>query len=257
MVLPAPLRIVEREASIFRKLWHGSVFSYFASPVLFLVAMGVGLGGMIDDRPGDVGGLDYLDFVTPGLMMAGAMQIAAGDSLWPVMGGTKWLRTFHGMVATPLASKDVFAGVVGWTTVRSAMSATAFLVVAALLGGVSSPLGVLTVPTAMLCSGAFAAPLAAFSATQDADYAFAPIMQLGVLPLFLFSGTFFPVETLPDWLEPARFVSPLWHAVELARQWTTGDTDWVMAPVHVAVLVGCILLGARWGQRSFERKLTP
>src|SRR5207253_2351628 len=123
--------VVEGEPRIFRRLWRGSVYSSFITPVLFLAAMGVGLGGLIDERNGAVGGLDYLTFVAPGLLAASAMQTAAGESLWPVMAGTKWVRTFHAMVATPVGASDVYGGFIVWTAVRVAMSASAFVLVAA------------------------------------------------------------------------------------------------------------------------------
>ena len=217
--------------------------------------MGLGLGGLIDERHGAVAGLDYLTFVAPGLLAASAMQTAAGESLWPVMAGTKWVRTFHAMVTTPLGARDVYGGLIVWTAVRVALSATAFLAVAALLGGVPSLWGVLAVPAAVLCAAAFAAPLAAFAATQDTDVAFPLILRLAIVPLFLFSGTFFPVSELPAGLRAASAVSPLWHGVELCRAATTGSVDWGAAIVHVAVLIGCVAAGWSWGTRTFTRKL--
>ena len=252
---PALLRVVEREARIFRRLWRGSVYSSFITPVLFLAAMGVGLGGLIDERNAAVGGLDYLTFVAPGLLAASAMQTAAAESLWPVMAGTKWVRTFHAMVATPVGASDVYGGFIVWTSVRVAMSASAFLVVAALLGGVPSLWGVLAVPAAVLCAAAFAAPLAAFAATQDTDVTFPLILRLAIVPLFLFSGTFFPVSELPAGLRAASAVSPLWHGVELCRAATTGSVQWDAAIAHVAVLTGCVAAGWWWGTRTFTRKL--
>ena len=103
MATAAALRIVEREAHVFRRLWRGTAFSAFLTPVLFLAAIGLGLGGLVDENRGAVAGLSYLVFVTPGLLVASAMQSAAQDSLWPVMSGTKWQRTYHAMVATPSA----------------------------------------------------------------------------------------------------------------------------------------------------------
>ena len=252
---PALLRVVEREARVFRKLWRGSVFSSFLSPVLFLAAIGLGLGGLIDERNDAVAGLDYLTFVAPGLLAASAMQTAAVESLWPVMAGTKWVRTFHAMVATPVGASDVYGGFLVWTAARVAMSSSAFLVVAALLGGVPSFWGVLAVPAAVLCAAAFAAPLAAFAATQDTEMTFPLILRLGIVPLFLFSGTFFPVSDLPAGLRAASAVSPLWHGVELCRGATTGSIEWPAAVVHVAVLIGCIAAGSWWGTRAFTRKL--
>jgi lipooligosaccharide transport system permease protein len=252
---PALLRVVEREARIFRRLWRGSVYSSFLTPVLFLTAIGLGLGGLIDERNDAVAGVDYLTFVAPGLLAASAMQTAASESLWPVMAGTKWVRTFHAMVTTPMGASDVYSGLLVWNSLRVAMSASAFLVVAALLGGVPSLWGVLAVPAAVLCAAAFAAPLAAFAATQDTEMIFPIILRLGIVPLFLFSGTFFPVSELPSGLRVASAASPLWHGVELCRAATTGSVEWGAAVGHVAVLVGCIAAGSWWGTRTFTRKL--
>lgn len=257
MALPPLLRVVEREARVYRRLWIGSAFSSFLIPVLFLAAIGLGLGGLIDQRNREVGGVSYLHFVTPGLLAGMAMQQATGGSLWPVMAGTKWVRFFHGIVATPLRAADVYGGHVVWSALRAAASAAVFLVVAALLGGVPSPWGVLALPAATLTAMAFIAPLAAFAATQDTDLSFAIILRLVVMPLFLFSGTFYPVDQLPGWLRPLSAVSPLWHGAELCRAATLGRVDWAAAVVHVAVLIAVITAGWWWGRRTFTRKLTP
>lgn len=257
MATPTVVRVVEREARVFRRLWRGSVFSSVVAPVMFLAAIGLGLGGLIDESTGDVAGMRYLVFVTPGLLTATAMQTAAGQSLWPVMAGTKWLRSFHGVVATPVRAADLHTGLVVWTALRTAGAAALFLVVATPAGGVASPWAVLAVPAAVLTAAAFAAPLSAFAATQDSDLTFSLIMRLGIVPLFLFSGTFFPISRLPDWLEPVAVLSPLWHGVELARGATTGDLDPGWVAVHLAVLAACVGGGLAWGAWSFARRLTP
>jgi lipooligosaccharide transport system permease protein len=248
-------RIVEREAQVYRRLWYGSVFSSFLVPVLFLAAMGVGLGGLVDEQQRSVGGVDYLAFVTPGLLAAMAMQLAAGNSLWPVMAGTKWIRFYHAVVATPVSAADVYGGYVIWRALREAAAAGAFLIVAALLGGVPSWWGLLALPFATLTATAFTAPLVAFAATQDTDVSFPMIIRLVVMPLFLFSGTFFPVSQLPGWLQPAAVFSPLWHGVELCRDATTGDFAIGPDVVHVVVLAAIIAVGWRWGERTFTKKL--
>lgn len=255
MATPALLRVVERQAHVWRRLWRGSVFSSFVSPLLFLAAIGLGLGGLVDERTGEVGGVPYLVFVAPGLLAAGAMQAAAGEALWPVMAGIKWLRSFQAMVATPVSAGDVYGGVVVWTVLRTAMSASAFLLVASLLGAVPSPWGVAAVPAAVLCAAAFVAPLAAFAATQETDDAFPVVLRVGIVPLFLFSGTFFPVDELPGWLQPLAAASPLWHGVELCRAATTGVLDAGAAAGHVAVLAVVVAAGWRWGTRAFARRL--
>jgi lipooligosaccharide transport system permease protein len=254
-VTPPILRVVEREARVFRKLWRGSVFTSLLAPLLFLGAMGVGLGGLVDERNADVAGVTYLEFVAPGLLVASAMQATAGGSLWPVLGGFKWLRTYHGVVATPVPPQALYGGLIVWLSIRTAISATAFLVVATLLGAIPSWWGVLALPVAMLCAAAFAAPLAAFTATQDTDVAFPLVIRMVVMPLFLFSGTFFPTEQLPDGLRPLIALSPLYHAAELSRAATTGHLGWASLG-HAVVLGGCIAAGAWWGRRTFQRRLS-
>lgn len=251
-----PFRVIEREARVFSRLWRGSVFTTIVTPVLFLGAMGLGLGGLVDD-PDRLGGLDYLGFVAPGLLVASAVQSAAGESLWPVMAGHKWIGTFHAMATTPLRPADVFVGFVGWNAIRAGGGAAVFLAVAALLGGVGSWWAPLAVPAAVLCVGAFSSLLAAFAVRQDTDLPFTLIMRLGILPLFLFSGTFFPVEQLPDAVEPLAWLSPLWHGVELARSATTGTADPVLLAIHVAVLAGITVLAGWWGVRGFVARLAP
>jgi lipooligosaccharide transport system permease protein len=255
-VAPPVARITERDLRVFARLWHAFAFSTFVMPVLFLVAMGVGLGGMVDDQ-GTVNGLSYLHFVTPGLLVAAVMQQAAGESLWAVLGGVKWDGRYIAMVATPLSARDVYLGAIGWPVLRTIATASAFLLVASVLGGVGSPWGVLAVPAAVLCAAAFAAPMAAWAITRDSDAPFAMVMRIGVMPLFLFSGTFFPVANLPAGVRPLAWLSPLWHGVELARAATTADVSWPAAAGHVAFLVACVVAGAAWGMRTFARRLTP
>lgn len=248
-------RVVEREARVYSRLWRGSVFSSFVGPVLFLTAIGVGLGNLVDDGSGDLGGFSYLVFVTPGLLAASVMQSAAGESLWPVLAGTKWLRYFHGMVATPVRPSDVFVGYVAWIGVRAAVSAVVFLVVATALGGVVSLWGVLAVPAAALTALAFGAPLSAYSATRENDVTFSLIIRVGVVPLFLFSGTFFPVDQLPPVLRSLVVLSPLWHGVELCRTATTGQGDLIEVVTHTVVLIGVVVVGGWFGVRAFTGKL--
>jgi lipooligosaccharide transport system permease protein len=250
------LRVVEREWRVYRRLWRGNAASMFLNPLLFLAAMGLGLGGLVDENSGRVAGVTYLEFVAPGLMAASAVQLAAGESLWPVMAGVKWIRFFHGIVATPIKATEVFGGFVVWTAIRTMLGATVFLGVAALMGAVPSWWGVLAVPATALTAAAMCAPLSAFSVTQETDFAFPVIMRLGILPLFLFSGTFFPISELPDWLEPLAVLSPLWHGVELARDATTGTFEpWAMLG-HISALLAFVAVGSYFGARTYTRRLT-
>src|SRR5690606_29079779 len=234
------LRVAEREARVWARFWHTAALTGLLMPLLFLGAMGVGLGGLIDERQSDVEGVSYLVFVAPGILAASALQAAAGHSLWPVMAGIKWVRNFHAAAATPLSPGQVYGGYLAWLAVRSTFNAALFVAVAAALGAVPSWWGVLAAPAAALGGLAFAAPLTAYSAGRDSDLSFSVIMRIAVVPMFLFSGTFFPVARLPDWLEPVARATPLWHAVELCRGATTGSLPLAAAAGHTAFLVGVV-----------------
>lgn len=251
------LRHTERELRLARRLWRTSVLSGVLTPLLFLGAMGLGLGDLVDEGSGDVAGVPYLFFVMPGILAATAMQTAAGNSLWMVMAGIKWVKTFHAAAATPLSPGDVYGGYVTWVGLRVTGNAAAFVAIAALLGAVPSPWGVLAVPAAVMTGLGFAAPLCAYSATQDNDLSFPIIMRVVVVPMFLLSGTFFPLDQLPAVLRPLAWVTPLWHGVELCRGATTGSLELAPTVLHVAVLVACIAAGWWWGVRTFTRRLAP
>ncbi|MGI9602820.1 MAG: ABC transporter permease [Acidimicrobiales bacterium] len=254
MALPTLLRATEREARVWSKLWVSSLFSTVVAPVLLLVAMGLGLGSLVDTDPGELGGLDYIEFIAPGLLVATAVQTASGTSLWPVMAGQKWLGFYHAMVSSPMSPTDVFGGQVIWNSIRSMMGAVVFVLAAAALGAVSSPAGVLAVAVAGLTAMAFAAPLAAFAATQDSDAKFDVIIRMGIVPLYLFSGTLFPIDQLPLGLRAVASVFPMWHGVELARSATTGTFTLADAG-HLLVLAVFIVAGWWWGARTFTRRL--
>jgi lipooligosaccharide transport system permease protein len=255
MATPAVIRVVEREMRVFARLWRGVVFSLFLNPVLYLVALGLGLGGLVKEHTGDVGGVTYLQYVTPGVLMAVAMQTAAGESMWPVLGAVKWVKNFHAAVATSITADQVLYGYVLWLGLRAMLGAVAFVIVAMLLGAIPSAWGILAIPIAGLCAAAFCAPLCAFSVAQDTDVAFPLIMRVGVLPLFLFSGAFFPISQLPEWLQKVAMISPLWNAIELGRAATTGSFDGAIV-WHLLVLGVCIVAGLWWGTGRFERRLT-
>jgi lipooligosaccharide transport system permease protein len=250
-------RAVERDVIVQRRLWRGAAFSSIVQPLLYLGAMGLGLGSLVDDGGGPaLQGGAYLAFVAPGLLAAAAMQSAAADSLWPVMGGKKWFGHYHGMVASPLRASEVFGGHVAFVSLKVGVGAIAFLAVATALGAVSSPWAPLAVPVAMLCGLAFSAPLAAFAVTQETDVGFGVLMRLGIMPLFVFSGTLFPVDQLPGALAVVARLTPLWHAVELCRDLMTGTPTALGALGHVAVLLGYAAVGAALGARAFTRRLS-
>lgn len=260
MTHPA-VRQLEHELAIYRRIWRGSLVTMFLSPLLFLAAMGLGLAESIDGNRGagaaSLGGVPYLSFLAPGLLAATAMQVGAGGSLWPVQDGFAWRRTFHASAATPLRPSDILLGWLLSLLARALAGAVAFVAVAAALGVVESPLVVLAVPVAGLTCLAFAAPLTAFTATRETDASFPMIMRFGVMPLFLFSGAFFPLSQLPAGLRPVAWATPLWHGVELCRSLALGTVEAGPALLHLGVLVACSAAGIVWGTRTFSRRLRP
>ena len=251
-------QVFEYKALVYRRVWRGSVFSTFLSPVLFLAAMGIGLGSFVDggNAIASLGGVPYAVFLAPGLLAAQGMQTAASESTWTIMGGFVWDRTFHGMYATPVSAAGIVAGQLAWVTARLTMVATAFFLVMVAFGFVASPLGVLGIGASVLTGLAFAAPITAFAAGQRNDQAFNVIFRFFITPLFLFSGTFFPIEQLPIVIRPIAWLSPSWHGVELARGLALGGLDPLGAIVHLGVLGAYIAVGVAAALITFRRALT-
>jgi lipooligosaccharide transport system permease protein len=231
------VRIVQHNALVYRRTWRGSVFSSFASPLLFLTAMGLGLGGLVNRSSGGVGGVTYLPFLAPGLLAAATMQTAAGETMFPIMAKIVWQRTYEGMLATPLTVRDLLVGEIGWLVVRLAMVATIFFGVMALFWVPRSSEAALAVPAAVLNGLAFGAPILAFSATQRNAARFSVLQRFVIMPLFLFGGAFFPVERLPALVQGVAWLTPLAHGVALTRGLTLGTLTLGPGLVHVAVLL--------------------
>jgi lipooligosaccharide transport system permease protein len=255
-ITPA-LRVWEYCATSYRRVWRGSLFTTFLSPVLFLAAMGVGLGTFVDQSSsGALGGIAYAAWLAPGLLAGQAMQTAGFESTWPIMGGIVWDRTFWAMLNTPLTVPGIILGQLGWIACRLALVATAFFVVMVAFGLVASPLGVLAIPVAVLTGLAFAAPICAFAATQRNDQGFNALFRFGLTPMFLFSGIFFPIDQLPGPLQLLAEVLPLHHGVALARHLVLGDqADRSDQLVHVVVLVAYVVVGIAACLVTFRRTL--
>jgi len=240
----------------YKRTWRGSITTSFLYPVLYLAAMGLGLGSLVNHHVHAVGGeADYLDFLAPGLLASTAMQIGGNDAMYPVMAAFKWLRTYFAMLATPLTVLDILAGHLAWIALRLTLVCTIYLGIMAAFGTVHSALAVLAIPTGVLTGMAFAAPIAAFAATQTNDTGFSTLYRFGLIPLFLFSGTFFPIAQLPGWLQPVALATPLYHGVALCRGLVAGHPGVGPALAHLAYLVALTALGAVVAGRTYRRRL--
>ena len=241
----------------YRRTWRASIASGFLTPVLYLAAMGLGLGSLVNRHAAGagVGGVSYLAFLAPGLLAASAMQTAGMDSTFPVMASIKWVKTYHAMLATPLGVVDVLHGHLLWIATRVALVSAIFLVVMAAFGTVHSAEAVAALPVAVLTGMAFAAPFAAFTATRDGDQPLIGIYRFIIIPMFLFSGTFFPVSQLPPLARVVAWITPLWHGVSLCRALSLGTATAAASLGHVAYLVAVAGAGVVAARGTYRRRL--
>ncbi len=252
---PAAWSLFLQRLTAHRHYWRSAAIGSVIEPVLFLAAMGLTLGTLVDRGPGLPGGVGYLAFLAPGLLVAAAMQTATGESTYPVLGAIKWDRTYEAVLATPARPADLVAGHLLYVAFRVTTSAAAFLVVLLAFGAARSPLVVLTLPVALLTGLAFAAPVTAMAARLEEDAAFAALQRFLLVPVFLFSGTFFPVAQLPAVLEWVAYATPLWHGVALARDLALGTPEAGPALVHVGYLAGWVAVGTLLATRALSRRL--
>jgi lipooligosaccharide transport system permease protein len=253
--LALAVRPLEFYFAQYRRVWRGTIISSVVTPVIYLLAFGFGLGTLVDRTTDLPDGISYLEFVAPGLLAATAMQIASFEASWPVLSAIKWSRQYHAMLATPLRVADVLLGHQGFIAFRMLMTAAIYLTAIAAFGAVNSPLGILAIPVAGLVGISFAAPIAAWGAYTETDASFVAIFRFGILPMFLFSGTFFPIERLPGVLEIVAYVTPLWHGVDLCRQLTLGDVNVPLALGHLAYLLAFTGAGLVAAYYSYRRRL--
>jgi lipooligosaccharide transport system permease protein len=250
-----PLRAYEHWLAQYKRVWRGTIGTSLVNPILYVTALGVGLGTIVDQTANPPGGVPYLDYVAPGLLAAAAMQTATIESSWPVVSAIKWSRVYHAMIATPLTERDAFAGHQLFVITRVFTSAAAYLAVVAAFGAVPSWLGLLVVPVAVLVGTAFSMPMAALAATLEDERTIVTIFRFVIVPMFLFSGTFFPVSQLPLAFELVAYVTPIWHGVELCRMLTLGTAELAPALGHLAFLLAWTLVGFELARRSYRRRL--
>ncbi len=249
------LAVLAYHATVYRRTWRGSIISRVLSPVLFMLSMGIGLGTLVDDRAGGINGVPYLHFVVPAIVATQTMWVAWSESSYQVLGYLKWNMTYHSQVATPLRVRDLLLGHFLAVALHLVVATTLFMAVAAGFGGFDSWWAVLCLPVAVLTGLAFTTPIFAFTATQDGDGGFNVLYRWIITPLMLFSGTFFPIEQLPGWMQPVAWVTPLWHGVAACRSVASGSLAWGPFAGHLLVLGAYAVAGWLVAERTFARRL--
>lgn len=259
--ITAPLRIVEAEILSYRRTWRGTVISSLVNPIFFLAAMGAGLGRLVDQSTSELG-ITYLAFVATGLMAASGMQNGASDGSFPILAGILWRKHFHGAITTPIGTGDIIVGRFIWATIRLTLILGVFAIIAVLFGAVEIGPALRAVPPSVLTGLAFMSAITPWTATRENGSSLSALFRFGIVPLFLFSGTFFPITRLPSFLQPVAYATPLFHGVEMVRKIAlpgigapvvTATPMWV----HFAYLGVMTAIGLYLSVRFLDRRLRP
>jgi lipooligosaccharide transport system permease protein len=245
------LLLIERNVMVYRRTWM-ILFSGFFEPLFYLLALGVGLGSYVGTITFEGDSFEYAAFVAPALLAASAMNGAFYDAtnvFWKLRYG----KVYEAMLSTPVAPKDVAVGETLWAVVRALLYSAAFLFIIAVLGYVGSWWALLTLPGAFVIGFGFAgAGIAAITflrSWQDFDF-----IQLVMLPMFMFSATFYPISVYPEALEWVVRALPLYQGIELIRSLTTGTVG-PFQLVNVAYLLSMGCVGMAFASRRIDRLL--
>ena len=230
-----------------------------ANPVLYLVSIGLGVGAYIDKNTGGMGvdGVSYITFLAPALLATAAIQGAIDESVYPTLEGFKWNKIFFSMNSTPLSGNHIAMGVFLNSLIRVTFTAIIYWLVMLAFGVLESPRAWMAIFTAIMAGAAFGAMMQALAGMlENEDIFFTVLQRFVIMPLFLFSGTFYPLTNMPIYLQWIGWISPLWHATELGRWLTYGhEISSLMLYTHFIFLNSLLLIGIIASRRIFTRRL--
>jgi lipooligosaccharide transport system permease protein len=247
-------RLVERNILVYRHQWV-IIFSGVFEPIFYLIGIGLGLGGIIQTvQLSDGRMVSYTAFVAPALLATAAMNGAVFETIFNVFFKLNYAKTYDGVLATPMGITEIAIGEMLWALMRAALYAVAMFVIMLAFGLILSPWGLLMVPAALLVAGAFAAAGLAGTSYLRTVNDFDVPMGLIVMPMFLFSGTFFPISVYPWFIQVFMQATPLYHAINLIRGLSTGIVGWAQV-WDFAYLVAFFVICLWIAMRQMERKL--
>lgn len=251
--------VAEHRFRVMRSYAGTVVVTAIGNPLVYLYAMGVGLATLVDGNlgPDAVNGVSYLAFVAPALLASAAITVASEEFSYPILLGFKWNPVFSGMNAAPIQPGQIINGIVISVTIRMSVTCAIYYAFMLAFGAIPSSIGFLAVFVALLTGLAFGTLLMAYTATLTEDTGqMAMVMRFVVLPMTLFSGTFFPLNVLPSYLQWIGWISPLWHGTELSRVFAYGASEPIwLSVVHVLYLVALLALGWVLARRIAVRRL--
>lgn len=240
----------------YRRIWRGTVVISVANPLLFLAALGGGLGKLVDaNHSGHLAGTPYLDFLAPGLLAASAMQNGFVEGAFPVFQSSRSRGNYPAAAATSMRPGDILAGHLLFVAFRVLFSGLLFLAVVVAFGVVGPARALLVAGPVLLTGMAFAAPLMAWAVRVDRQSRLNGLYRFVVMPLYMFSGTFFPVGQLPHWLQAVAACTPLYQGVALTRSAALGGGGAGAAAVHTCYLLALTAAGVWAASRSYTRRL--
>jgi lipooligosaccharide transport system permease protein len=247
------LKLVQRNTLAYRHYWMAFVSGFF-EPLFYLGAVGFGLGRFVGTV--EYGGveLEYVSFLAPGMLAASAFNGALFDGFFSPFFKLNWMKTYDGIITTPVNVSDIAVGEVMWALIRGTIYATGFLLVMLALGLIHSLWAILALPAVMISGAALASGAMVMTAKTKEISSLEKVMTLIVMPMFLFSGTFFPVAQYPGWLRPIVQMTPLYHAASLLRALTTGRVN-AGQLVDLAYLVAMFFLCSALTIRFMRRRL--
>ena len=248
--------VAEHRIRGIRSYYKTLLFTAIGSPFMYLFALGVGLATLVDKNSG-LGGTRYLVFVAPALIASAAVTAAVQECTYPILMGFKWNPIFLGMNAAPISGNQITNGIFIAVLARLLPTTLVYYLVMLIFSAVPSPLGVLDIPIAILTGMAFGLVIASYISTVERDVGQpAFIQRFIVIPLFLFSGTFFPLTQMPVFLQWIGWISPLWHGAQLGRVVSYGAVEpgWLTL-VHVLYPLALCVYGWRRTQVVVTRRL--
>ncbi|MBG6106682.1 ABC transporter permease [Frigoribacterium sp. CG_9.8] len=248
--------VAEHRIRGIRSYYKTLLFTAIGSPFMYLFALGVGLATLVDKNNG-LGGTSYLVFVAPALIVSAAVTAAVQECTYPILTGFTWNPIFLGMNAAPLSGNQITNGIFIAVLARLLPTTLIYYLVMLTFSAVPSPLGVLDIPIAILTGMSFGLVVASYISTVEKDVGQpAFIQRFIVIPLFLFSGTFFPLAQMPIYLQWIGWISPLWHGTQLSRVVSYGAVEpgWLTL-VHVLYPLGLCIFGWRRTQIVVTRRL--
>jgi len=257
-VAPAGSRFVfEARLVNMRKFSKEIIFSSIANPLLYLLAIGAGVGSLINQSSGGIDGVEYLVFLAPALLANAAIQGSMDETIFPTLGGFLWNKSFYAMNSTPLGGRQIAFGVYQAAMLRNVSTVIFYYIIMGLFGVLKAPHAWLAIPSGVLAGAAFGSVMLALAGNaKKEDNFFTFVGRFVVMPMFFLSGTFFPLSSMPIFLQWIGWLSPVWHATNLGRFLTYGsDVAPALVATHILYLLALTIVGLYLAIKIFDKRL--